>query len=137
MNDIVKTLDEKNLENITNEEQWKRSCPKCGKELTYINKRKLNRAIKEKRLCRSCSKKGVLKPEGFGQKLSVLLKGKSKLNDFRKKCSHRMLNISPEMRQRLNEPLKRFIGQRKGSVTSDEVKCKLRIAMINYIQIKN
>ena len=46
MNDITKELEKKNLENITNEKQWKRNCPECGKDLFYISNENLNRAIK-------------------------------------------------------------------------------------------
>ncbi len=34
--------------------QYKRNCPKCGKELFYIKKSKLNQSIRENRRCRSC-----------------------------------------------------------------------------------
>ncbi len=36
-------------------EMFLRNCPKCGKELSYTNKKNRNTAIKKKRLCGSCA----------------------------------------------------------------------------------
>lgn len=38
--------------------EYKRNCPECNKEIIYKAKQSYNIAIKENRLCRSCSKKG-------------------------------------------------------------------------------
>lgn len=36
---------------------YKRNCPQCQRELTHSSERNCNRAIKEKTLCRTCSKR--------------------------------------------------------------------------------
>jgi hypothetical protein len=134
MTDIVSKSDVKNSENITSRKQWMKMCPTCGNSQFYSNKYKLQRAMENDLSCKSCAHIGQVVSDDTRKKLSDINRGRKMSDDFKKKCSIRMKNLPLEMRKRLNEPLERFRGQRKGSITPPYVKQKLRLAMINYIQ---
>jgi len=71
MNDIIKELEQKNLENTTNKKKWINKCSKCGKEKSYSRKYNLDRSIERGNLCGSCSKKGKLKSEEHKRKIGI------------------------------------------------------------------
>jgi len=44
------------------ETEWKRNCPKCGKDLYYVNKYSLARAIENESKCGNCKQKIFINP---------------------------------------------------------------------------
>ena len=99
-----------------------KECPKCGKEMSYMHEGTLKRSIKNNSACRPCSKRGVKrKPftEEAKRNMGLAQKGKKRSEEFKRKCSLRMMGNKLGIGNRSN----------RGKKTSEEQKAKLSLAM--------
>ena len=96
-------------------EQYKRNCPKCGKELNYTQKGKLNQSIRENRNCHSCASKLHKHTEEVKQKISNSQKGeKNHMYGKRHSIEENIKNsniqkeryLNPEVRKKTSETTK-------------------------------
>lgn len=77
--------------------KYKRNCPKCGKELVYIQKSSRNDAERKNRICMSCSKKGHI-PWNIG----LTKKDDVRLKNIGKQNSKKLKEISKSEKTREN-----------------------------------
>jgi len=91
---------------------FERNCPECGKVLTYSCKDNLNRSIKQKCLCGSCSKTGNKHPfygksfsEEHKKRISEGNKGKRLSEEHKKKIfeANKGKHHSVESRQKMSD----------------------------------
>ena len=109
--------------------EFKRTCPSCNKELFYINKGKLKRAIDNNCLCRSCAYTGRRHSVESCLKISLAhkgkpshLKGKHLSLEHRRKISHANLGkiCTPAMRRRMSMAKQGCKTWNKGLIYSEE-----------------
>lgn len=74
----------------TNKQQteFKRKCPECVKDLYYINKQYLNRAVLNNSLCNSCANKKRIVSEETKRKIGIKNKGKIQSEETKQKISN-------------------------------------------------
>lgn len=133
--------------------EYKKLCPKCQKEMVYSNKYDLKYSIINNKICRCCSHVGKLPyviTEDIRKKLSLSHKGKPSPNKGRKwsnEYKQRMSNVligrifSEEHCLKISNSLKgrKLSTKHKSKLKipkSEETKYKLRIATIKDLKNK-
>ena len=111
----------------TNKQQteFKRKCPECVKDLYYINKQYLNRAVLNNSLCNSCANKKRIVSEETKRKIGIKNKGKIQSEETKQKISNseKGKKISIETRLKISK-------SNKGHIVSKETRKKLSLSLI-------
>lgn len=100
---------------------YKRNCPNCNIELTYISKGNRDNANKKKCTCKSCfynRQKNRKMSDEQKEQISKTLLGRKKSKETRKKMSESRIGK---------------IGPRIGMITSSDTKTKMRISAIKRV----
>lgn len=102
-NEIKEEFVKNECEDIGKKKIWKRNCPKCNKELIYINKRSFDLILKKNSLCSSCCQLNNSHPhtEKHKKYMSKLLKGRNITWKDKIKKNHWSKN--PEQRKKFIE----------------------------------
>jgi hypothetical protein len=125
-NTICKKCKSLQKENI----EYRRNCPKCGKELFTKNKFWNKTAVEENRICGSCVMKGRIFTEEWKNNLKTNHADFSGIkNPFYKKhhsdfVREKMSNISEEKRKHLRKKFHEFLVSKKSSPTFNKRACK-------------
>lgn len=122
--------------------QWKRKCPKCNKDLYYINKRGLTIANKLDKICKSCARKlnpnnsniGKTYTERYGnfiannicKKISKSLKGRTPWNKGKTWEELYGKEKSIKLKNKQSRKLKGNVYS-KGKVHSKKTKLKMSV----------
>ena len=115
----------------TENKQYKRNCPKCGKELIYAQKGKLNQSIRENRKCRSCVSKLHKHTEETKKKISESQQGeKNHMYGIRHSIEENIKNSNIQKERYLNpEVRKKTSEMTKLALNKPEIRKRHLIAM--------
>lgn len=107
MNGTDKTSSKKGCKGIG--KVWKRNCPKCGKELVYINKKSFNQICKNNSPCISCCQIGKEHPhtEAHKEYMKSLMTGRE--ITWKDKIRKNHWSNNPSLRKRISEKQSKLI----------------------------
>lgn len=139
---------------------YKRKCPDCGGEVTYLHEKSLKRAENENRSCRKCMNRGIIpwnkgsnlseehkknisnsekgREITWGDKISKSRKGRKLSSEHIEKLKQNHVGMkgkshSIETLKKMSEIKMGINNPMFGKEKSDETRKKHRISMINYI----
>lgn len=93
---------------------WKRNCPKCGKELVYINKRSFNQICKNNSLCNSCCQEGKGHPhtEFHKKYMKFIMIGRKITNEWKLKIKNSHWSKNPILKKEILEKHSKLMTER-------------------------